>query len=245
MMTADVWTAIYPWIVAGLGGFVGAALLLPTKLGEALFSYRLGKALEGYKADQNRELERLKEQLNHVGDRGKRSNELEFSSIKLVWDAFVKAWLSTNTCVGGPTRIPLFKRMTEEEVKSFASSSGLSERDQKALLSATDQEKEYLTIEKWRMVREAELDIYKARLTLREQRIFMPEEITNEFSEVIERMSGAQVEKRLNLENPHIPSNEFGKASTDWLNDCMTVFERLAKAANARLFRQERQHDQS
>ncbi len=63
MTIADVWTAIYPWIVAGLGGFVGAALLLPTKLGEALFSYRLGKALEGYKADQNRELERLKEQL--------------------------------------------------------------------------------------------------------------------------------------------------------------------------------------
>jgi len=35
MTAADVWTAIYPWIVAGLGGFVGAALLLPTKLGEA------------------------------------------------------------------------------------------------------------------------------------------------------------------------------------------------------------------
>jgi hypothetical protein len=26
MTIADVWTAIYPWIVAGLGGFVGAAL---------------------------------------------------------------------------------------------------------------------------------------------------------------------------------------------------------------------------
>jgi hypothetical protein len=115
MTVGDVWTAVYPWIVAGLGDFFGAVLLLPTKLGEALFSYRLGKALEGFKADQNRELERLKEQLSHVGDRGKRSNEMEFSSIKLVWDAFVKAWLSTNTCIGGPTRIPLFKRMSEEE----------------------------------------------------------------------------------------------------------------------------------
>jgi hypothetical protein len=245
MNAADVWTAIYPWIVAGLGGFVGAALLLPTKLGEALFSYRLGKALEGFKAEQSRELERLKEQLTHVGDRGKRSNEMEFSSIKLVWDAFVKAWLSTNTCMGMSMKIPLFERMTEEEVKSFASSSGLSERDQKSLLSATDRTKEYATIEKWRMVREAEIDIYKARLTLREQRIFMPEAITNEFSEVIERMSGAQVEKRLSLENPQIPSYEFGKASTDWLNDCIAVFEQLAKAANARLFRQERQHDQN
>ncbi|MBR1154186.1 hypothetical protein [Bradyrhizobium sp. JYMT SZCCT0428] len=244
MTVSDVWTAIYPWIVAGFGGFVGAALLLPTKLGEALFSYRLGKALEDFKAEQSRELERLKEQLSHVGDRGKRSNEMEFSSIELVWKAFVKAWLSTNTCVSGSTRIPLFARMTEDEVKSFASSSGLSERDQKSLMSATDREKEYLTIEKWRMVREAEVDIYKARLTLRELRIFMPEAITNEFSEAIERMSGAQVERRLSLENPHIPSYDFGKASVDWVKDCTPVFEQLAKAANARLFRQERMRDE-
>jgi hypothetical protein len=193
MTAADVWTAIYPWIVAGLGGFIGAALLLPTKLGEALLSYRLGKALEGFKADQNRELEQLKEQLSHVGDRGKRSNEMEFSSIELVWKALVKAWLSTNTCVGGSMTIPLFKTMSEEEVNSFASSSGLSERDQKALLGATDRTKEYETIEKWRRAREAEIDIYKARLTLREQRIFMPEALTNEFSAISsgcqERMS--------------------------------------------------------
>jgi hypothetical protein len=36
MTTADFASVIYPWIVAGLGGFVGAALLLPPKLGEAL-----------------------------------------------------------------------------------------------------------------------------------------------------------------------------------------------------------------
>jgi hypothetical protein len=63
MTTADFWAAIYPWIVAGLGGFVGAALLLPTKLGEALFSYQLGKSLEGFKAEQSRELERQRRSL--------------------------------------------------------------------------------------------------------------------------------------------------------------------------------------
>jgi hypothetical protein len=96
-------------------------------------------------------------------------------------------------------------------VKSFASSSGLSEGDQEALLGAGDREKEYMTIEKWRLVREAKFDIYRARLTLREQRIFMPESLTNEFSEVIERMSGAQVEKQLSLENPIFPDTNSGK----------------------------------
>jgi hypothetical protein len=252
MTTAEFWAVIYPWIVAGLGGFFGAAILLPTRLGEALFKYRLGKALEGFKADQSRELERLKadqnqalehlrEQLSHLGDRGRRSNEMEFAAIESVWKAFVKAWLSTNTCIGMNMRIPRFASMSEDEVKSFASSSGLSEREQKSLLSATDREKEYTTILKWTMVLDAGNDIYQARLTLREQRIFMPESLTKEFSDVIEMMSGAQVERRLSLENPHIPAFDFGKSSTDWIKNCTPIFERVAAAANARLFRQERQ----
>lgn len=240
MTATEVWAAIHPWIIAGLGGFLGATLLLPTKLGEALFSYRLGKALEGFKADQIRELERLKEQLSHVGDRGKRSNEMEFSSIKLVWDAFVKAWLSTNTCAALSLRIPRFEMMSEEQVKGFAASSGLSEREQEALLAATDRQKEYVAIESWRMARQAGDDIYQARLTLREQRIFMPAGLTKEFADVIEQMSGVQVQRRLSLENPHIREYEFGKATTEWITNCTPIFERLADSANTRLFRQER-----
>src|ERR1700738_351934 len=98
-----IWSEIYPWLIAGIGGFIGAALLLPTKLGEAVVQFRGGKALEAFKAQQSGELERLKEQLNPVGDRGRRSNEMEFAAIETVWRAFVKAWLSTNTCVGSMT----------------------------------------------------------------------------------------------------------------------------------------------
>jgi hypothetical protein len=79
------WNEIYPWVVAGIGGFIGAALLLPTKLGEALVQFRVGKALESFKADQSRELEQLKERLSHLGDRGRRSNEMEFAAIEKVW----------------------------------------------------------------------------------------------------------------------------------------------------------------
>jgi hypothetical protein len=234
------WDQIYPWIVAAIGGFLGAALLLPTKLGEALFSYRLGKALEGFKADRTQELEHLKEQLGHVGDRGRRSNELEFSSIEIVWRAFVKAWLSTNTCIGSMTQIPRFATMGESDVKSFAASSGLNENDQKRLLAATDRENEYVNIVSWQRVIEAGQDVYQVRLKLREQRIFMPEDITTVFSEVIEKMSGAQVERRLMLENPQIPSLEFGNVSVEWLQNCVPTFENLAKVANERLFRKER-----
>lgn len=73
-----IWNEIYPWLVSGVGGFIGAALLLPTKLGQSLLQFRIDKTLEDFKAERNRELEKLKDQLNHVADRGRRSNEMEF-----------------------------------------------------------------------------------------------------------------------------------------------------------------------
>lgn len=131
--------------------------------------------------------------------------------------------------------------MTEEEVESFAKSSEMSDREKKFLLGSTDREKEYSNIVSWRSVTEAGTDIYQARLTLREQRIFMPASLTKEFGDVIEKMSGAQVERRLALENPHIKSYDFGKASTDWLHECVPTFEKMATLANERLFHTEQQ----
>jgi hypothetical protein len=137
---------------SSFGGFIGAALLLPTKPGEALVQFRVGKALEAFKAQQSGELERLKEQLNHVGDRGSRSNEMEFAAIETVWWAFVKAWLSTNTCVGSMTTIPRFDTMSDDETRSFLSGAGLNEGEQNSVLHAADKTKKYTSIRDWQRI---------------------------------------------------------------------------------------------
>jgi hypothetical protein len=231
--------AIYPTFLAAIGGFIGAALLLPTKLGEAIIQYRVGKTLEIFKAEQAEKLESLRAKLDHLGDRGKRSNEMEFQAIQAVWRAFVKAWLSTNTCVAQFIKVPDFARMSDDEIESFATGARLEDHEKKSLLEAGNKEKEYSSIVAWRAVIQAETDIYEARLTLREQRIFMPPSITDKFSAAIEQMSGAQVQRRLGLEHPHIKSYEFGQATTEWLKNCTSVFEALAASANDRLFRDE------
>lgn len=236
----DILNAIYPWFVSALGGAIGAVLLLPTRLGEALFQSRIGRNLEAFKAKQAGELESIKAQLAHLGDRGKRSNEMEFLAIEKVWRAFVKAWLSTNTCIGQMMQVPDFARMSEEDIEAFAKGSGLADDEQASLLAASDKHKQYVSILSWRIVNEAGTDIYQARLALREQRIFMPPSITQEFADVIEQMNGAQVQRRLSLQHPHIRQYEFGEAQTKWLHDCVATFETLATSVNNRLFRDER-----
>jgi len=78
-------------------------------------------------------------------------------------------------------------------------------------------------------------------LALREQRIFMPPKITDKFNAAIEQMSGAQIECRLSIQHPHIPSYEFGQAKRNWMKKNTIVFEALATAASHRLFREDHQ----
>jgi hypothetical protein len=250
---------LYPWVTGAIGGLLGAAFLLPTKLGEAIFKYRIDRAIEGFKAEQARaietlkaeqnraaeafkadqaqRLERLREQLSHLGDRGKRSNEMEFDAIEIVWKGFVKAWLSANTCVSGMISIPDFEKMSDEEATKFAASYGFSDDELAALLSAADRREEYVRVIRWKNITHAEQDIYQARLTLREQRIFMPPEITKQFGGIIERMSEVQVEQKLSV--AHGRGWDHSGPSTAWVRECVAVFEDMATKANKRLFRDE------
>lgn len=255
----SIGTELLPWIVSGVGGALCAALLLPTKLGEALIQFKTGKLLEGFKAERSRELEQfkaeqsrelerlkaeqgheleqLKERLNHLGDRGRRSNEMEFSAIQTVWNAFVKAWLSTNTCVQSMIQLPDFERMSDEDVKEIAVQSKFNESEQVTLLNSSDRKEEYVRIIRWKDIIHAQRDIYQVRLTLREQRIFMPPDLTKQFSDVIERMSTVEVEQRVALQ--HRFGWDHRKDSTAWIQDNIHAFEQMAVKANQRLFRDE------
>jgi hypothetical protein len=215
---------LYPWFTGAISGLLGAAFLFPTKLGDALIQFRMGKLLEGFKSEQSRELERLKEQLSHVGDRGRRSNEMEFQAIETVWKGFVKAWLSTNTCVTAMIPIPDFDRMSDEEIRELAVSRSFNERDQESLLKSDDKPTLYVRLIQWQHIGQANKDIYQARLTLREQRIFMPPELTKQFADAIERMSKVEVERQIAMGG----APEMYKTSTEWMSDCVPVFEDMA-----------------
>jgi hypothetical protein len=258
-MVTSLWDELYPWCVSAIGGGLGAALLLVPKWGEVLIQSKTGRILEAFKAEQsrhleqlkaeqnselerlkseqNRQLEQFKEQLNHLGDRGRRSNEMKFNSIETTWKGFVKAWLSTNTCVQGMISVPEFEKMPDEEVKKYAASYGFTDDEQTSLLTAQDRNEEYVKIVKWKNTMEAGRDIYQARLTLREQRIFMPPELTRQFNDVIERMSNVQVEQRLSL--AHRRDWDHRGPSAAWISDCIGAFEDIAAKANKRLFRGE------
>src|SRR5579872_3511217 len=138
MVTDDLWNAISPWFVSAVGGAIGAALLLPTKFGEMLFKYRFDQAIEGYKVQQGRELERLREQLNHLGDRGRRSNEFEFGAIREVWEKLTKAFLATGSCVANVIEYSDLNQLTSQDLEAFLSTTGFSDGQVDQIKTAVD-----------------------------------------------------------------------------------------------------------
>jgi hypothetical protein len=228
---------LYPWLTGAIGGLLGAAFLLPTKLGEALFKYRFDRAVEAFKAEQGRELEILKEQLNHLGDRGKRSNEMEFTAISAMWDKFVEAYLATRRCVVRFIEIPSFGAMTADEFEAFLSAVELTDTQKLRLRNATDREKAYSEILAWRLIVRAQKENFELSLLLMKQGFFIPKALKDEFKQGLEMLTAAQSEQY--VKHQFKDSGIGYEKRSELLKNGDATLERLGGLANARLFRQQ------
>ncbi len=213
-------------------------VLLPTKLGEKYLGFHFNKKLADVKDAQNREIEKLKEQLAHFGDRGKRSNEMEFAAIKSVWESFVEAYLATTTCALAPVEYPDFSRMPDADKEAFISDSDISARDKDRLRNASDQNKEYVALINWQQIARAGREQHEARLLLRKQRIFMPKELSDQYMEAIAKLAAVYIQRKLSFQNPG-SHDGFGGPIPEFLGSHEKMFDELSSKSNARLFRDE------
>lgn len=232
-----MWDAIQPWLVSAIGGCFGALFLLPTKLGEAVLKFRFDKLLEAAKTDSNRDIEQLREKLSHLSDRGKRSNELEFAAVQTVWDKLMEAYLSVGAAVYSFIEFPDLSGLKDEELRSYLATVDFTDQQIKQVTDATDRKDAYVKVIMWRSIAKAINDVFEVRLLLRKQRIFMQDNLREQFQAVIDLMNSAAIERKLNVQHPHIPQKEWGGNALKYSKEIDGMVDALAAAVNARLFR--------
>jgi hypothetical protein len=196
------------------------------------------KAIEGYKAEQGKEIERLREQLNHTSDRGRRSNEHEFAAIREVWEKTTKAFSATGNCVANVVEYPDLNQLSDPDLEAYFSTTDLSKIQVDQILQATDHNDMFRKVTAWRSIAIAGQENFEVNLLLRERRVFMPDSIRSEFQGVIDLLDAAQIERKLQLQHPYIPRNEWGGKVKMFFQEGNGAFDRLA-LANNRLFRNE------
>jgi hypothetical protein len=237
--TAEIVSWLFQTLAAASAAFVGFLILLPTKYGERYLGFHFEQKLAQLKDRQTQEIEKLKEQLNHLSDRGKRSNEMEFAAIRLVWESFVEAYLSIATCAMAHVEYPDFLRMSDAEKEAVISGSDLTAEEKDRMRQAGDPNREYVAIRTWQQIDRAGREQYQLRLLIRKQRIFMPKQLSDQFMDAVAKLTSVYIHRRLSFQNTG-GRDPFGGPVIEFIETHEAMFDQLCTAANERLFRDEK-----
>jgi hypothetical protein len=142
-------------------------ILLPTKLGEKYLSFHFDRKLADFKDSQNQKIEALKEQLNHLSDRGKRSNEKDYDALSAIWDQFCDVIQSTDRAVVQFMEHPDLNQMTDEDLKGLLNSTDFSEQQKDGILRSDHKNKAYGQTVRWMLTSKAHNQIFDFRASLR------------------------------------------------------------------------------
>ena len=169
--------AIWPLVGGALGGFGSIAVAAFTKLGDRFLEYlvkrreetlkhRLETELETFKHGLETQIEELRARLARLGDRGVRSNELEYKAIITAWEQFADAYVATYNCVVSLVNHPDLTRMSDSEVQKYVKSTELSEIQQEQVLNADNRNNMYSKNIQLRYIIGAAKMIFDARSSL-------------------------------------------------------------------------------
>jgi hypothetical protein len=200
------WGEIVSWLLqttAAAGVVITAFFVaLPTKFGEKYLSFHFDAKLERLKDFQNQKIEALKEQLNHLGDRGKRSNEKEYDALSEIWNQFCDVVQATDRAVVQFMEHPDLNQMTKEEVKRLLDSTTLSEQQKEGVLESSDKNKAYGQSVRWGLISKAHNQIFELRASLKKRSIFIPPNILEPFEAAIEICAKAETAEFVRFRYP-------------------------------------------
>lgn len=177
-------------------------LALPTKLGDRFLSYQFDRKLAKLKERQDQQIERLREQLRHLEDRGKRSNEKEYEALSDIWGQFVDVQAATERAVVQFLEHPDLQRMNDEDLAHFLNSTELSQEQKKNVSGSADKNRAYSQSVRWMMLSNAHNQIFSLRAALKKRSIFIPEGLVRAYEEGIDLCSKAEVAEFVRFRHP-------------------------------------------
>lgn len=198
MSTNAVLQAIATWLIpiifGALSAFVTLILTLPTKFGERMLGEAFEKRIAAFKHQQTIELGKLQGNLDHLKDRGQRSNEREFQALQDVWERFVEAYRNMQGAVAQFYSFPDLDRMTDDDVASFLDANNVAPDSRMRILKADDKKHAFGNYIEAKTLNAAVEAIQKASETVLKQSVFIPADLQLRFELAIQRLRKAQAE---------------------------------------------------
>lgn len=243
MTWTDLIHFVTPIALAGATSLASFLFLLPTKIGEKLVGHHFEAKITDLRHEQATELGRLQAGLDHLKDRGIRSNEREYQAISGVWESFVDAFQATRRCVAQFQSFPDLSKLSEDEVTEFLSDGGITGRQATSIIQSKDRNAAYSRTDRLRLIYVAGEDVLKAKALLDKQCVFIPNSLAAQFNQSINMLNELRIEQYMSSRS------DIGPLKVDRSialigNEGTWLFEHLRDAVRARLLRA-MQEDQS
>lgn len=221
-------------IISAALALAGFILLLPTRVGERLIGWWFDERLEAFKAERNRELARLQEQLSHLTDRARLSNEREYNATAAAWESYVNAHFATLQCIVAYMTYPDLDQLSDEDLDHFLGSTDLSEREIADVKRATDKKTLYARVKHLHWINEAGRVLHDTRDLVIKQSVFIERDLQKLLDQNLERLTKAWSDESINFgmrtAQLHEAKDDLIKNGAGWLNELRTkVRERLLR----------------
>jgi hypothetical protein len=231
----QVWSWAIPFLLGAAGGLGGVVLASFTRFGEGLVGHVFDRKMETFRHGLDQQIEALRARLAVLGDRGVRSNELEYRATILVWESFVDAYMATLQCVMQAVRYPDFSRLSEEEARDFLSSTELTTKQQDEVMKVKidERNKAYTRTVEFREIARAGNAIYDAHAVLRKQGIFIPDALEKAITSALTLCGEARGVRYMEFD--HSDFREGSKVKIRFFEEGPQIFDALKADVRARI----------
>lgn len=207
----EFWTSLLAWLGLGgitIGGSAAVGFGLFKWLGEKWIVQKFETQLLAYRAEQERELERLRHRINGVFDRTIRLHTKEFETLPELWGKLVEAHAWAQRYLAPLQTYPDVSRMDDEELAEYLAGTTFMEVQKRDITNAsppTKRQELFTRIADMYRHNDAHERLRTFATSLSKEGVFVRPDIKSDMEAMLELISGALLEKRMNQEDKIVP----------------------------------------
>lgn len=197
-------------VAGALASWLGISALASALAAWALFKWlgskwienKFSKSLEEYKADQGRELERLRHKINSAFDRTKRLHDHEFETLPDIWAKLCAAYASGCAYVAIWKTYAHIEGLDDQALDEFLETTEFRPWEKRDIKSAADKQSKFTRLQNFyehRSAMEKLVDLYNV---FRTKGIFIKPELEEKFAAMIQSIHRAVQEHNFQEVHP-------------------------------------------
>lgn len=178
----------------------GCSFLLFRFLGSRWLESKFSERLEAYKHAQNKELERVKYEMNSLFDRSSKIRQYEYETLPETWRQLVEAFYHARDLTSGLRQYVDISRMSDDRLRSLLERQNFQPHEVEDVISSHNKLDVYRRITDAKHFGVANDKVYEFRIRLKKYGIFINKPLEQKLEALDDLINTAMIEMEMGLQ---------------------------------------------